>query len=291
MAGLLGKFSKPVLGTAGLLGGIYLASLHKNGIVHASGDAIVPQVHDWPHKRGMWAKTDPASQRRGFEVYRQVCSTCHSMNELWYRELIGLIYTEEQAKAVAASVQVTDGPNQEGQMYKRPGRLYDRMPAPYPNEEFAAFINGGAVPPDLSYIVRGRFNGEDYIFSLLTGYKDAPAGVAVRQGLHYNPYFSGGLIAMAPPLNAGGVEWEDDTPQTVSQMAKDVVTFLAWNSDCEGDERHLIGIKFLLALSAAIIGAKWNYRWKWNVLRTRRITFMDFPGINDKYWASGPKGH
>jgi len=290
MAGLLGKLSKPVLGTAGLLGGMYLAS-KQSGIVHASDDFIQPQVHDWPHKRGFWGKYDPASQRRGFEVYRQVCSTCHSMNELYYRELIGVIYTQEQAKAVAASVEVTDGPNQEGVMFKRPGRLYDRIPAPYPNDEFAAFINGGAVPPDLSYIIRGRFNGEDYVFSLLTGYKDPPAGVTLRPGLNYNPYFGGGTIAMAPPLNPGAVEWEDDTPQTVSQMAKDVVTFLAWDSEPEGEDRRLLVAKLVAAFSIASVGLYWHQRWKWNQLRTRRLTFLDFPGISDKYWASGGKGH
>jgi len=274
--------SKRALAALGLIGGGAVALSQNN--VSASSDFIVPTEFDWPHKRSILRKFDPASQRRGFEVYRQVCSTCHSMDSFYFRELIGLIHTREQAKLIAASIEVEDGPNMEGEMFKRPGRLYDPMPRPYPNDELARFVNSGASPPDLSYITRGRFGGEDYVFALLTGYKDAPAGVKLRPGQNYNPYFPGGLIAMAPPLTDGQVEWEDDTPVTVSQMAKDVTTFLAWCSSPEDEVRHLMMVKTWLAFGASTVCLWWWNRFRWGPLKTRRITFLDFPSMNDKYW-------
>lgn len=188
------------------------------------------------------------SIRRGFEVYRQVCSTCHSMQYKSYRQLVGVSHTEEQAKAIARSVEVKDGPNEQGEMFTRPGKLFDHFPSPYPNEEYAAFINGGAIPPDLTLVVLGRPGGEDYVFSLLNGYKPAPAGLSLRDGLHYNIYFPGNAISMAKPLTDGQVEWEDDTPATETQMAKDVTTFLSWAAQPEHDERKLSGAKFVTAM-------------------------------------------
>lgn len=188
------------------------------------------------------------SLRRGFEVYRQVCSSCHSMQYRAYRQLIGVTHTEEQAKALARSVEVTDGPNEEGQMFQRPGKLFDRFPKPYPNEEFARYINGGALPPDLSLMVLARPGGENYVFSLLNGYKEAPAGMQLRDGLHYNVYFPGNAISMAKPLSDGQVEWEDGTPATVTQMAKDVTTFLSWAAQPEHDQRKKMSAKIIFGL-------------------------------------------
>lgn len=141
-----------------------------------------------------------SSIRRGYEVYKQVCAACHSMRYIAYRNLVGVSHTEAEAKAEAEETQVRDGPDESGEYYMRPGKLSDYFPNPYANEEAARAANNGAFPPDLSYIVLGRKGGEDYIFALLTGYVDAPAGVVLREGQHYNPYFPGGAISMAQAL-------------------------------------------------------------------------------------------
>lgn len=140
------------------------------------------------------------SVRRGYEVYKQVCSACHSMQYIAYRNLVGVTHTEAEAKAEAEQITVKDGPDDTGNYYTRPGKLSDYFPSPYPNEEAARAANNGAYPPDLSYIVSARKGGEDYIFSLLTGYHDAPAGVVLREGQYFNPYFPGGAISMAQVL-------------------------------------------------------------------------------------------
>ncbi|CAL5418012.1 unnamed protein product [Camellia sinensis] len=149
--------------------------------------------------------------------------------------------SEEETKAMAAEIEAVNGPNDEGEMFTRPGKLSDRFPQPYPNEQAARFANGGAYPPDLSLITKARHNGQNYVFALLTGYHDPPAGVS--EGLHYNPYFPGGAIAMPKMLIDGAVEYEDGTPATESQMGKDVVTFLSWAAEPEMEERKLMGFQ------------------------------------------------
>ncbi|CAA2987163.1 cytochrome c1-2, heme, mitochondrial-like [Olea europaea subsp. europaea] len=134
--------------------------------------------YPWPHK-GILSSYDHASIRRGHQVYQQVCASCHSMSLISYRDLVGVAYTEEETKAMAAEIEVVDGPNDEGEMFTRPGKLSDRFPEPYPNEQAARFANGGAYPPDLSLITKARHNGQNYVFALLTGYRDPPAGVMV----------------------------------------------------------------------------------------------------------------
>lgn len=241
----------------------------------ANEDCIPPQHLHWSHN-GMTGAYDTASLRRGYEVYRQVCSTCHSMDIICFRNLVGVSHTEEQAKALAVSFEIKDeNPNDQGEMFERKGKLSDHFPAPYPNPEYARFANGGALPPDLSCIAKARHGGSDYIFALLTGYRDAPAGVKLREGLHYNPYFSGGAISMAPPLMDEQVEYEDGTPATVSQMAKDVSTFLAWCSEPEADERKKIGLKSLFALGAMACTVGYAKRWKWSLLKSRKISWKD----------------
>uniref|UniRef100_A0A8D2PB14 Cytochrome c n=1 Tax=Zosterops lateralis melanops TaxID=1220523 RepID=A0A8D2PB14_ZOSLA len=181
--------------------------------------------------------------RRGFQVYRQVCSACHSMEFVAFRSLIGVTHTEAEAKALAEEVEVQDGPDENGEMFMRPGKVSDYFPKPYPNAEAARAANNGALPPDLSYIVNARHGGEDYVFSLLTGYCDPPAGVSLREGLHYNPYFPGQAIGMAPPIYDEVLEYEDGTPATMSQIAKDVCTFLRWAAEPEHDHRKRMGLK------------------------------------------------
>lgn len=252
--------------------GVAAGSLLTVGVAFASDDGMHPQHYDWSHK-GYFSAFDTNALRRGYEVYRQVCSTCHSMDTLAYRNLVGVTHTEDQAKMIAASVEVKDGPNDEGEMFTRPGVLADRFVRPYDNDEMARFVNGGALPPDFSQLAKARHGGEDYIFSLLTGYREPPAGVQVRQGLYYNTYFPGGAIAMAPPLNDGQIENEDGTPATVSQMAKDVATFMAWASEPETDERKKAGVKWITFLIGMAAVTGWYKRFKWSIYKTRKIQY------------------
>jgi ubiquinol-cytochrome c reductase cytochrome c1 subunit len=240
-----------------------------------AADEAVPTPHfHWNHD-GYFSSYDHGAMRRGYEVYRQVCSTCHSMDLLAFRNLVGETHTEEQAKALAASYEVKDGPDDEGNFFERPAKLSDPLPRPYESEEQARFINGGALPPDLSCIAKARHGGENYIFALLTGYKDPPEGIELREGLHYNPYFAGGAIAMAPPLQPDGVEYEDGTVASVPQMAKDVSTFLAWCSEPEHDARKLQGVKLLTAMVVAGGLAGYYKRFKWSIFKTRRISYTN----------------
>ena len=226
--------------------------------------------YPWPHK-GILSSYDHASIRRGHQVYQQVCASCHSMSLISYRDLVGVAYTEEEVKAMAAEIEVVDGPNDEGEMFTRPGKLSDRLPQPYPNEQAARFANGGAYPPDLSLITKARHNGQNYVFSLLTGYRDPPAGVSIREGLHYNPYFPGGAIAMPKMLIDGTLEYEDGTPATEAQMGKDVVSFLSWAAEPEMEERKLMGFKWIFVLSLALLQAAYYRRLRWSVLKSRKL--------------------
>ncbi|XP_010269609.1 PREDICTED: cytochrome c1-2, heme protein, mitochondrial-like isoform X2 [Nelumbo nucifera] len=226
--------------------------------------------YPWPHK-GILSSYDHASIRRGHQVYQQVCASCHSMSLVSYRDLVGVAYTEEETKAMAAEIEVVDGPNDEGELFTRPGKLSDRFPQPYANEQAARFANGGAYPPDLSLITKARHNGQNYVFALLTGYRDPPAGISIREGLHYNPYFPGGAIAMPKMLIDGAVEYEDGTPATESQMGKDVVTFLSWAAEPEMEERKLMGFKWIFVLSLALLQAAYYRRLRWSVWKSRKL--------------------
>jgi len=226
--------------------------------------------YPWPHK-GILSSYDHSSIRRGHQVYQQVCASCHSMSLLSYRDLVGVAYTEEETKAMAAEIEVVDGPNDEGEMFTRPGKLSDRFPQPYGNEQAARFANGGAYPPDLSLITKARHDGQNYVFALLTGYRDPPAGVSIRDGLHYNPYFPGGAIAMPKMLIDGAMEYEDGTPATEAQMGKDVVTFLSWAAEPEMEERKLMGFKWIFVLSLALLQAAYYRRLRWSVLKSRKL--------------------
>lgn len=226
--------------------------------------------YPWPHL-GYFSSYDHASIRRGHQVYQQVCAACHSLNLVAYRNLVGEAYTEAEAKVLAEQIEVTDGPNDQGEMFERPGKLSDQFPAPYANEQAARYSNGGAYPPDLSLITKARHDGENYVYALLTGYREPPSGIEVREGLHYNPYFPGGAIAMPKMLADGGVEYEDGTPATEAQMAKDVVAFLAWAAEPEHDDRKLSGAKWMFALSLVLLQAVYYKRWKWAPLKSRKV--------------------
>merc|ERR1712227_372038 len=240
--------------------------------VHANADRIMSESYPFDHK-GMFSAYDMASVRRGHQVYVNVCATCHSMNLLAYRNLVDTCYTEDEVREICEDLEVEDGPDDEGEMFERPAKLSDHFVKPYRNEAEARFSNGGALPPDLSLMAKARPGGEDYIFALLTGYREPPAGVNVMNGMYYNPYFSGGQIGMPQPLQDGQVEYEDGTPATISQMAKDVSVYLTWSAEPAQDDRKLMGVKWLTALGAVTLSTLYYKRFRWNLLKSRRISY------------------
>merc|ERR1719379_1695591 len=244
------------------------------------GDAVACSDKDPPHppRYPFWFKSifhshDIPSVRRGYEVYRQVCATCHSMKQLHFRHLVNQVLPEKRMKEICVNYDVTDGPNDEGEMFTRPATLGDAFPSPYPNEEAARYANNGACPPDLSVYTTAKHDGTDYIFALLQGYREPPAGIELRAGLYFNPYFPGGAIGMPPPLQPGALEYEDGTPATPTQMAKDVTQFLTWAAEPVHDERKVLMFKAWTstAVCAALFGV--YSRATWQGLKTRRIDF------------------
>lgn len=231
-----------------------------------------PPKLPWAHN-GVLDSYDHESIRRGYQVYKQVCSACHSLRFIAYRHLIGVSHTEDEAKEEAAEVMVTDGPNENGDMFQRPGKLSDYLPKPFPNDEAAAAANNGAIPPDLSHVVLARHGTEDYIYHLLNGYCEPPAGIELREGQHFNPYFPGGAIGMAPPLYNEIIEYEDGTPATQSQVAKDVVTFLSWTASPEHDVRKRTFIKVFMMMSLLTGFTLYIKRFKWSVLKSRKFVY------------------
>lgn len=218
--------------------------------------AMIKQI--WPHQ-GMLGTYDRAALQRGFQVYKEVCSACHAMKHLSYRNLADLGYKPEEIKAIAAQYTVTDGPNDDGEMFERPAVPSDRFRSPFKNDKAARAANNGALPPDLSLIIKSRAGGEDYIFALLTGYEAPPAGFALQPGMTYNAYFSGQQIAMAKPLNDGQVTYSDGTAATTEQAARDVAQFLAWAGEPHMEERKRTGLKallFLLVFAGVMFAAK-----------------------------------
>merc|ERR1711973_499052 len=214
---------------------------------------------------------DHASVRRGYQVYKQVCAACHSLRYMAYRNLVDVTHTEAEAKAEAEEVQVQDGPDETGEMFMRPGKLSDYFPKPFANA--AAAANNGAIPPDLSYIVLARHGNEDYIYHLLNGYCDPPAGIDLREGQHFNPYYPGGTIGMAAPLYNEIIEYDDGTPATLSQLSKDVCTFLTWTASPEHDMRKKMAIKGLGMLSILAGLSYYMKRHKWSLIKSRKIVY------------------
>jgi ubiquinol-cytochrome c reductase cytochrome c1 subunit len=236
-------------------------------------EGLHPTQYPWEHAK--WNKTfDHAALRRGFQVYREVCASCHSLTRVPWRSFVGVMHTVDEMKAFAEEHEYDTEPNDQGEIEKRPGKLSDYIPPPYKNEEAARAANGGALPPDLSLIVKGRHGGCNYIFSLLTGYPDEPpAGAQVAEGMNFNPYFPGTGIAMARVLFDGVVEYEDGTPATTSQMAKDVTEFLNWAAEPEMDDRKKMGAKALVILTGLFALSVWVKRYKWAPIKTRKIVY------------------
>jgi ubiquinol-cytochrome c reductase cytochrome c1 subunit len=224
------------------------AALGLGAGVAQAADEMPPVAHQQWSFNGIFGTFDRAAQQRGYQVYKEVCATCHSLNLLAYRDLAEIGLTAAEIKAVAAEAQVTDGPNDQGEMFQRPGKPSDRFKAPFANEQAARVANNGALPPDLSLIVKARKGGPDYIYAILTGFTDPPAGFKLTEGMNYNAAFPDHQIAMPPPLSEGIVTYSDGTQATTPQMAHDVVTFLAWAANPELDTRHRLGVKTILFL-------------------------------------------
>ena len=226
---------------------------------------------DWSFK-GFFGKFDRASLQRGYQVYTEVCSSCHSMKYLSYRNLSqpgGPEFTEEQAKAIAAQFEVTDGPNDDGEMFTRPARLSDKFVNPYANDKEAQASNGGAYPPDMSVLVKARKGGADYIYSVLLGYEDPPADIILDDGVYYNKYMYGNKIKMANPLSEGLVEYIDGTQASEQQMAKDVVTFLTWAAEPHLESRHKAGFRSILYLIIITVLVYFSMKKIWSRIETK----------------------
>jgi ubiquinol-cytochrome c reductase cytochrome c1 subunit len=208
-------------------------------------EAPSPPSQGWSFS-GPFGSLDLAAAQRGFQVYNEVCSACHSMNLLHYRDLSGIGLTEEQIKAVAASKECPGPLDDQGQPTTHPCTPADVFKAPFPNEKAAAAAMGGAAPPDQSVLLNAREGGADYIYAILTGYTNAPPDFKVGEGLYYNEYFAGHQIHMPPPLSDGQVTYADGTKATVEQMSHDVTTFLYWTSNPDAVQRKQIGWRFVL---------------------------------------------
>ncbi|WP_409360837.1 cytochrome c1 [Bartonella heixiaziensis] len=222
----------------------------------------VPKKQKWSFS-GPFGGYDKAQLQRGLKIYKQVCSSCHGLKYVAFRDLKALGYDQEKIKAFARQYEVSDGPNREGKFFKRTGVATDTFPSPFSNEEEARFIHNGVYPPDLSLIARARaaplpisdiltyYNtaGPDYITALLTGYQKAPEDVKIADGYWYNPYFiAGNTLAMAPPLSDGLVSYKDGTPETVEQYARDISAFLMWAADPHMEIRKKTGFRVILFL-------------------------------------------
>ncbi|HXQ53166.1 MAG TPA: cytochrome c1 [Stellaceae bacterium] len=208
---------------------------------------------------GIFGTFDRAALQHGFQIYSEVCSNCHSMSLLRYRDLAALGYSDDEIKAIAAQKQVTAGPNDQGEMFQRAAQPADNFVPPFPNEQANRAAHNGALPPDLSLIIKQRDGGADYCYSLLTGFKAAPADFKLGDGMNYDDYFPGHQIAMPQPLQDDSVAYADKAPAPLSQEAHDVCTFLTWASEPTLEARKQTGAKvmlFLLVMSVVLYGAK-----------------------------------
>jgi len=221
-----------------------------SGTARALEEAPEPPHQQWPFE-GVFGTYDQGASQRGFQVYKEVCSVCHPVKHLYFRDLEDIGYSEDQVKGIAAQYQVTDGPNDEGQMFQRPARPSDHIPGPFPNDQAARAANNGALPPDLSLITKAREGGSDYVYAILTGFKDPPAGFKLLSGSYYNEYFTGHQIKMPPPLADAQVKFADGAPDKVADEARDVVSFLSWAAEPNLNDRHRIGFKVILFLIVA----------------------------------------
>ena len=227
-----------------------------------SSTKSLPQ-HEWSFE-GITGTFDRGALQRGYQVYSEVCSGCHSMKLLYYRDLIDIGFSEDQVKAIASEFTVIDGPNDEGEMFERDARPADRFVSPYLNDNEARANNNGAYPPDLSVITKAKKDGANYIYNLLLGYKDPPADMEVGEGMYYNIYMAGNQIAMPQPIYDESVDYAEGTNNSAEQLAEDLVVFLTWAAEPELEVRKNLGIKvilFFIILGFIIFLAK-NRLWR-----------------------------
>jgi ubiquinol-cytochrome c reductase cytochrome c1 subunit len=229
-----------------LFAGLVVASLP--WVETARAEEIELPKQTWSFN-GVFGTFDRASAQRGFQIYAEVCSACHSMKQVYYRNLEGIGLTLAQIKTIASNFQVPGALNDSGQPTERPALPSDHFRSPFPNDLAARAANGGALPPDQSVIELAREGGPDYIDALLNGYGDPPAGLKIGDGLYYNKYFPGHQIAMPQSLRDESVTYADGTKATLAQEAHDVTTFLAYVANPELEERHRMGVKIVLFLA------------------------------------------
>ena len=222
-----------------------LILLFSNFNVLASGSGNDLPKHNWSFK-GLTGTFDKSAVQRGFKVYREVCSGCHSMSLLYYRDLIDIGFSDEEVKTIAAEYTVIDGPNEEGEMFERPAKPSDHFVSPFSNEQEARLSNNGSYPPDLSVITKAKKHGPDYIFNLLLGYTEPPVDFELGEGMYYNKWKEGHQISMAQPLDDDYVDYDDGTETTLPQLAEDITAFLVWSAEPELEERKKLGIKVIL---------------------------------------------
>ena len=237
------------------------------GLCHVNAEEKVHLLkNDWSFK-GLFGKFDRGSLQRGYQVYSEVCAGCHSMKYVSYRNLSekgGPEFTISQVKAIAANFEVTDGPNEDGEMFMRPAKPSDKFVSPYPNVKASQAANGGAYPPDMSVLVKARSGGADYIYSVLLGYEDPPSGVMLDDGVYYNKYMYGNNIKMTKPLSDDLVEYSDGTQATEEQMAKDVTTFLMWAAEPHLEARHKMGFRAIIYLIILTILVYFSMKRVWS---------------------------
>ena len=269
-----GSFRALARRAAALAVAVCALSLGAPGDGQAAGKVPEVEPQEWSFA-GPFGMYDRAQLQRGFQVFSEVCAACHGMDLLSYRNLGqpgGPEFSEEAVKAIAAGVEVQDGPNDDGEMFGRPGRPSDRFVSPYANEQEARGANGGALPPDLSVIAKARTTkrdipwfleplywgvdiatgneekGADYLYALLVGYKEPPAGVEMAENMHYNAAFPGHQIAMAQPLDDDIVEYTDGTPATLDNLARDVTAYMMWAAEPKLEERRELGFRVMIYL-------------------------------------------
>ena len=237
----------------------------------SAGENVKLLEQNWSFK-SFFGTFDRASLQRGYQVYTEVCASCHSLKHLSYRNLAeegGPEFSIEQAKAIASNFEVTDGPNSDGEMFSRPAKLSDKFVNPYTNVEEAKLSNGGAYPPDMSVLLKARAGGADYIYSVILGYEDPPEGIELDDGVYYNKYMYGNKIKMPPQLYEDLITYADGTPATPEQMAKDITTFLAWTAEPKLEQRHKFGFRVILYLIILTILVYFSMKKIWSRIETK----------------------
>ena len=254
-----------------------LATAALGALLLAGAPASAQEETPLPHLGwsfdGIFGTYDRAALQRGLQIYSDVCSNCHSLNLLHYRDLAALGYGEDEIKAIAAQKQVTAGPNDAGEMFQRPAQPADNFVPPYANEKAARAAHNGALPPDLSLITKNRVGGADYCYGILTGFGNAPANVKLGDGLSYDMYFPGQQIAMPQPLQDNSETFADGTPATLPQEAHDVCTFLSWAAEPTMEARKQTGAKvmlFLVVMTIVLYAAK---RKIWHAVHEEEANF------------------